>query len=708
MMESVAGTIESISRPYSDGWRFTRVTKVGTVVGCLPPDVGPGDYCVFEGQFTEHPKYGRQFKAERVRKDIPRDTMGILSYLDNKFPWIGPTVARAMVDEFKENLFRVIEESPGELARIRGVTAERAREIHNAYLAIKGDRELDLFFSTHGISAATVNRLISTYGTKKNAISVIKANPYELAGDVWGIGFKKADTIALSMGIPRDGAERIRAGIHWTLSDAATGEGHTCLPETNLIERSAENLECSENLVGRALSGMIESKALLFFEGYGYDPDYYHAEVAVAEKLRALATTHHDVLMNELSPQDLEEMDSDQLQALDYALKSQILIITGGPGVGKTWTINKIIQALGPACRISLAAPTGKAAKRMQEATRLQAVTLHRLLEYAPFIPGFVRNARKPLDSGTLIIDETSMIDIRLMRALLDAVVPEKHQVIFVGDVDQLPSVGPGRVLGDMIDSGTIPVVRLKTLHRQAKKSYINRNAQNINEGRDVEFPSFKDGDFLWVPCEDKEQIAPLIVKVCEKFAAHYGYSYDQIQVLCPQKKGPTGTMELNRLLRPALNPEGAPVPGTSFFSGDRVIQIRNNYDLEVFNGDIGRVVGVDPEDRNSIMIAFDGVGAGAREIGYPIVDIGELQPAYALTVHKSQGSEFPVVVMPMHTTNSIMLVRNLFYTAVTRARKYVVIVGTLKAIKLAIRKVDSSKRYSNLQAWLRGEANNG
>lgn len=700
-MESVAGTIESISRPYSDGWRFTKVSKIGTVVGCLPPDVGPGDYCVFEGQFTEHPRYGRQFKAERIRKDIPKDTMGILSYLDHKMPWIGPTVARALVQAFQDDLFRVIEESPRELTRIKGITPERAQEIHSAYLAIKGDRELDLFFSTHGISAATVNRLLAEYGDKENAIAVIKGDPYQLAGDVWGIGFKKADAIALSMGIPRDGEKRISAGILWTLSEAATGEGHTCLPEQKLIERSAENLECGENLVAKALAAAIESKALISFEGYVYDPEYYRAETAVAAKLRALAAAYHDVMMSELSPQDLAEMDRDQQQALEFSLRSKILVITGGPGVGKTWTVNKIIQAIGGSSKISLAAPTGKAAKRMFEATRMEARTLHRLLEFSPFVGGFIRNARNPLEKGTLIIDETSMIDIRLMRSLLDAVVPERHQLIFVGDVDQLPSVGPGRVLADMIDSGTIPVVRLRTLHRQALKSYINRNAQNINAGKGIELPS-ADCDFLMVPEAEKERIPGLIVKVCQRFSEHYGFTFDQIQVLCPQKKGPAGTMELNKQLRPALNPDGAPVPGTSFCTGDRVIQMRNNYKLDVFNGDIGFVVGPDPEDKNSIVVAFDGIGVGAREVAYPIVDIGELQLAYALTVHKSQGSEFPVVVLPMHTTNHIMLKRNLLYTAVTRARKYVVVVGTMKAVNTAIRTIDSSKRYSNLQTWLK------
>jgi exodeoxyribonuclease V alpha subunit len=408
--------------------------------------------------------------------------------------------------------------------------------------------------------------------------------------------------------------------------------------------------------------------------------------------------------MSELTKDEIAELDEDQQAALALALESKIVIITGGPGVGKTHTTNTIIRALGKRS-IELACPTGKAAKRLSEMTGREARTIHRLLEFSPILGGFTRNRDNPLDYDTLIIDETSMIDVPLMHSLMDALTLNT-QVIFVGDHNQLPSVGPGRVLADMIESGIVPVAYLKTLHRQAAKSRININAQKVNAGAklipaDFSEPADSEGDFWFVPEGVAEAIPALVTKIIQAIPGQFGFSFENIQVLCPQRRGPIGTQSMNEILRPVLNPKGEKLSGSSFQSGDRVIQTRNNYDLGVFNGDIGAVASA---DRDYLYLNFEDL-KGKREVAYPLSDIGDLQLAYALTVHKFQGSENPVIIIPVHTTNYLMLQRNLLYTGITRGKKLVILVGTLKAVNLAIKTVDSSQRYSNLQKWLKGGA---
>lgn len=690
-MEAIKGVIESISKPYNGGWRYAAVPPHGTVVGNLPMNLRTGDLCVFRGKWKSHEKYGRQFQVEDALVEIPKDVQGVREYLGRHFKWIGPTVAMALIKTFGDELFSVIEHHPEELSKVHGITPARAMEIHTEYLSIKNDQEHDVWFATYGISMSMKGKLVDRYGSKASAIAAIKENPYSLADDVWGIGFKKADAIALNMGIKRDASQRVIAGVRWVLQESSEGEGHCFLPAEELMHRSRQVLGVGEEIVKIAINHGIQGQRLKLVGGAIYNVDLYQAEMAVADKLKTLASSHHEIMMSELSNDQIEEMDEDQQSAIFSALKSKVSVITGGPGTGKTFTVKRIMQALGGDREILLAAPTGKAAKRMSELTGREATTIHRLLEFNPMEGGFQRDHNNPLECDTLIIDETSMIDIRLMASLMDAV-HSKTQVIFVGDVDQLPSVGPGRVLADMIESGGIPTATLRTLHRQAASSLININAQRINSGKKLELHNMGQGDFWFSEVEDAEAIASKIVKCVRAIPDKFGWQVHDIQVLCPQKRGPIGVKELNDTLRPVMNPQGVKLQGVMFLTGDRVIQTRNNYKLKIFNGDIGVVTGA---TSTHLQVRFD------EDVEYPKEDLLDLQLAYALTIHKSQGSEFPVVIIPIHTTNYMLLKRNLLYTAITRGKSMVVLIGTQKAINLAIKTTDSSKRYSNLKGLL-------
>lgn len=757
-METLSGKIASMRGPYAQGWCILTVipsvpargdsASARPVSGNTPPrgdsasaqpgagdtpvvgnlaEFQPGDQVTFEGAYKSHPKYGRQFVASNAVLDVPRDTSAIRDYLRRGFRWIGPVLAERLTEAFGENLFDVMENQPGKLSAIDGITPDRAMEIHKEYLKVKSDREDDLWFSRHQITLGMKSRLVDAYGSKTEAIAHIRRNPYVLADEVWGIGFKKADAIALSIGIPRDSAIRAGACLRYVLAQASA-EGHCFLPGPDLSARVLEMLGSNNhNLVFDAITDGLNSGKITTLpaetEEHIYPSHLYNAELAIAAKLRILAASHHAEMLQELSGSDVTGLDPDQARALALAMCSKILIITGGPGVGKTYTINQIIRALGD-IEIELAAPTGKAAKRMSEMTGREARTIHRLLEYAPQLNGFSRNADNPLNCDTLIIDETSMLDVPLMASLLDAITPST-QMILVGDVDQLPSVGPGSVLRDMIESGTIPVACLTTLHRQAAQSLINLNAQSIRYG---EKPNLsQEGDFAFIAEDCAECIPERIIQVIRAIPLNFylcngslcrllrdetfeqlaerlpgstisRFTHADIQILCPQRRGAAGVDNLNQTLRPLLNPTGAELPGTSFLSGDRVIQTRNNYSLDIFNGDIGTVTGA---DRENLYLELEDL-KGTRTLTYPKEDQKELQLAYALTIHKSQGSEFPIVIIPVHTTNYMMLQRNLIYTGITRGKKLVVLVGTTKALNLAIKTVDSTNRFSNLRKWLR------
>lgn len=692
--ETIAGRVQTVSRAYNGGWRKMTLAGQGTVVGIMPEDIRPGDEVVCTGKKGSHPQYGDQFQADSVSVKEDRSTQGIIRYLDANFKWIGPFLASQMVKRFGEDLFEVIEQTPERLAEVKGITKARALELHEQYLTVKADKEHDAFFAGHLIGRGVQARLVEHYGSKAAAVEAIKDDPYNLAEVVWGVGFKTADKIAQGLIVSPESPNRVRAALRWLLLDQAEGAGHSFLPAQELARCAQELLGIDSSLIWQGIKVGIADGRLVDHGGELYHPELFEAEWEVAGKLRALAASHHEVMIQELSREEISELDPDQLAALMMACKSKVCVITGGPGTGKTFTIRRILAALGNR-KVALAAPTGKAAKRMTEMTGREASTIHRLLAYDPFAGHFIHNRENPLEHETIIIDETSMIDIRLMQSLMDAVT-DQTQVIFVGDVDQLPSVGPGRVLADMIESDTIPVARLQTLHRQAAASLINLNAKAINRGHKLQVNNAQGDDLWFITEEDPGAIAESIKKLIRIIPEQFGYRLNEIQVLCPQKRGPIGTKELNQELRPLLNPDGTKLEGTPFLSGDRVIQLRNNYQLGIFNGDILTVTGLD-QVAGLLHLDLDGT-----PIEYPLIKVDELQLAYALTIHKSQGSEFPVVIVPMHAANYIMLKRNLLYTAITRGKRLVFLVGQMKAVNIAIRTIDSSKRYSNLQQFIK------
>ena len=722
-METITGRVRGLAGPFTNDFMVLDVEPHGKIVGCLP-GLEPGDFCRFEGKWVEHSKFGRQFRAANAVVETPKDEQGLYYYLERHFPWIGPAVAKTMVKTFEKELFDVFEHEPGRLTEVKGITPDRATEIHETYMKVKADLEADSWFASHDISLAMLKRILKRYQNKQLAMSAIKSNPYRLADLIDGIGFKRADEIAGMIGVDRTSKHRLNAGALWTLKEAGEKKGHCFLPQDQFNAIAAKLLGVNHTLFNEAVDNLLEAEKMYSEEGALYLADLKTAEDYVAHALTELARAPHEAVLNNLTKDDLIKLDADQQKALELALKSKVLIITGGPGVGKSYTVDAIIQALGFTKEdnrlLRLAAPTGKAAKRMVEMTGMTAETIHRLLEFHPEL-GFRRNednlliieGRRPYGNWrfkpirTIIIDESSMVDIRLMASFLKAVHPAT-QVIFVGDVDQLPSVGPGRVLKDMIDAG-IPTARLQTLHRQAAESNINLNAKKINAGKPLKKDDFgKDFWFVPVkphkdPSKEVAQIPELIIRAIEGIMENLTYqagdenrafTEHDIQILCPMKKSAAGTTNLNDALRAVLNPQGQKLRYGTFWEGDRIIQLRNNYDLEVFNGDIGRVVG---SDRYSITVAFEDV-EGERLVAYPLEDAQDLALAYALTIHKSQGSEFPCVIMPVHTTHYIMLKRNLLYTGITRGKKMVVLVGTMKAINIAINTMDSDTRFSHLK----------
>jgi len=697
-METIRGKILQLSRSYNGGWRFGSLHPEGSpdiaIVGNIPESIEAGDCVVCSGDWKQHPKYGMQFQVQIVEVDIPRDVAGIQEYLARHFMWIGPVLSKRLTDTFGDTIFQVLEESPEKLAQISGITPDRASSIHEEYMTIKQDREHDVFFATNGITARMRDKLVAQYGSKQNAVKIVTENPYELSDTIWGVGFKKCDAIAGAMGVAKDSSHRLRSGINWVLGEASEGEGHCYLPENELLTRSIEVLGIHQDHIKQMIDYGIQDKRLVRVNDGIYRKDLYRAEKDVAESIRKLVVAHCPV-SGTLPSAITSGLDETQAYAVRMALDSRISIVTGFPGTGKTHTVQRILAAM-EGKTIELAAPTGKAAKRMAEMCGRPAQTIHRLLQYSPQIGDFLRNQDNPIEAYAIIIDESSMIDVRLMASLMDAVT-EDQKIIFVGDVNQLPSVGPGQVLNDMIQSGCMPVTYLTQLYRQDYDSLINVNAQRIHGGEKLELSSTR-GDFWFIPEEDPHAIPGLIVKAVEKIPQQFGFTFDDIQILCPQKKGPVGTGELNKILQPVLNPASEKLEGVPFRSGDRVIQTRNNYNLEIFNGDIGVVRSV---DQDYLYIQFDDI-SGKRNVAYPLTDLDDLQAAWALTVHKSQGSEYPVVIIPIHTTNYVMLKRNLLYTAITRARKLVVLVGTMKAVNLAIKTVDTSQRYTGLARWIR------
>lgn len=700
--------IEHITYQNQDnGWSVMKVKVKGydnlvTLTGSLL-DVPVGSVLLVDGDWRVDPKYGQQFVAQSWTEVMPATLYGIEKYLGSGLvKGIGPAYAKAIVSRFGLETIDVIENDIERLLEVPRLGRKRMEKIRESWEKQKDIKEVMVFLQGHGVSTAFAAKIYRKY--EKESIAKVKENPYQLADDIWGIGFKTADSIASKMGYEKNDPRRCRSGILYTLNELAE-EGHVYAEPEQLVEAAVKLLEAEETPVRQALVSMMKAKDVIADNDVIYLPPFYYAEEGSAKRLQSLLSDNSLLNFDVAAEPEAEYgskgsgivYDEVQQAAIQKALDSKFMVLTGGPGTGKTTTTQGIIAAFKARhMSILLAAPTGRAAKRMTEATGMEAKTIHRLLEFNP-MDGYKRNEENPLEGDALIVDECSMIDILLFYNLMKAI-PSNMRLILVGDIDQLPSVGAGNVLRDIIDSRQIPVVRLTRIFRQAQSSRIVMNAHAINAGL---FPNIKNGldtDFFFINQEDADEMVRLIIGlVRDRLPKKYGYPPREVQVLTPMQRGTVGAGNLNIELQNALNPTGPSLAhgGYTFRQGDKVMQIRNNYDKNVFNGDIGYITAVDQNER-TLTVTFD-----SRPIEYDITELDEIVLAYAITIHKSQGSEFPVVVMPVTMKHFVMLQRNLIYTGITRAKKICVLVGTTKALAYAIRQNTVSKRNTMLKERL-------
>lgn len=688
-----------------NGYSVMRVKVKGydelvTLVGNLL-EVPAGSVLLCEGDWKVDKRYGSQFVAQTWEEMMPATLYGIEKYLGSGLvKGIGPKFAQLIVSRFGLDTIEIIETDIKRLYEVPGIGQKRVEKIAESWEKQKDIKNVMLFLQGYGVSTAYAAKIYRQYG--KESIDTVKTNPYKLADDIWGIGFKTADTIASKMGYEKNDLRRLKSGVTYTLSHMAE-EGNVYAEEEQLVKSAIELLDADEAPVRQAISEMLQSEDLIADAEAIYMPPFYYAEVGAANRLNKLLDCVEGSLFNiipdisVISKQTGVEYDEVQAEAIREAVSSKVMVLTGGPGTGKTTTTQGIIAALkAMGLRILLAAPTGRAAKRMSEATGMEAKTIHRLLEYNPK-DGYKRNDDNPLEGDALIVDECSMIDLLLMNNLMKAI-PAGMRLVLVGDIDQLPSVGAGNVLRDIIDSKRIPVIRLTRIFRQAQESRIVMSAHAINKGVFPDTSNGKNTDFFFIQQEDPEQAVDTIVKlVKERLPNAYKRPTSDIQVLTPMQRGVVGAANLNMALQTVLNPGQVSLnrSGYSFRQGDRVMQLRNNYDKEVFNGDLGYIERVDMEDR-TLFVCFDG-----RTVEYDVSELDELTLAYATTIHKSQGSEYPIVVMPVLMTHYVMLQRNLIYTGITRAKKICVLVGTKKALSFAIRNLSVLKRNTKLKERL-------
>lgn len=691
-----------------------------TVVGNLL-DANVGSVLLVDGEWKVDSKYGKQFAAKEWQETLPATVYGMEKYLGSGLiKGVGPKFAKKIVQKYGEDTFAVIEENVQALIEIPGIGAMRVKMIKESWERQKEIKNIMLFLQEHGVSTAFAAKIFKQYGNE--SIGRMKENPFQLADDIWGIGFRTADGIARKLGFDGESYVRLRSGIMYTLSELAD-DGHVYARKEQLVEKASALLEADEGCIVMTMDQMLKDKDLIResvkkdgderTEDAVYLPPFYYAEIGVAGKLKKLASAPAaDRLWAQLERDGASvdvgaveralNMKYDQVQAnaIGQAARAKVMVLTGGPGTGKTTTTQGIISVYrASGLRILLAAPTGRAAKRMTEATGLEAKTIHRLLECKP-PEGYQKNEENPLEGDVLIVDECSMIDIVLMNSLLKAI-PPNMRLILVGDIDQLPSVGAGNVLRDVIESGGFPVTRLTRIFRQAQESRIVMNAHRINEGKMPDISNGRVSDFFFLQQEDPEQAAAEIVGLVKnRLPRSYGVSPSAIQVLTPMQRGVVGATSLNLVLQEALNPsgEGLRRSGFVFRPGDRVMQIKNNYDKEVFNGDIGEIETVDMTNR-ILAVRFD-----ERAVEYDVTELDELVHAYATTIHKAQGSEYPIVVMPVLMNHYVMLQRNLIYTGITRAKRILVMVGTKKALAYAVSNVTVTKRNSMLRQRLAPE----
>ncbi len=711
-----------------------------TVVGSMP-DVHVGSVLVLGGKWKVDAKYGRQFSMETFEETLPATVFGIEKYLGSGLiKGIGPKFAQKIVKEFGKDTLEVIETDPDRLNTVPGIGKARVERIKESWQEQKEIKNIMLFLQGHDVSTTHATKIFKAYGN--DSIQIVQENPYRLADDIWGIGFRTADTIAEKMGFGHERYVRLRSGILYTLNHLSD-DGHCYATREMLLETGADLLSVEDNVLSMTLDEMIRTKDVItedipeeklpsddqvsptgladivkVQEKAIYLPPFYFSEIGVVKRLTAILQNREGIHIN---PQGLPERishktgmqyDEIQMKAILDAVTSKVMVLTGGPGTGKTTTTLGIITAFREAgARILLAAPTGRAAKRLSEATGMEAKTIHRLLE-VKMPDGYQRNEESPLEGDVLIVDECSMIDIMLMYNLLKAI-PDTMTLILVGDIDQLPSVGAGNVLRDIIDSGCFPVVRLTRIFRQAQTSRIVMNAHRINAGKMPDISNGRNADFFFMDMEREaagqgldvedssviaQAAADTIVRLVKtNLPRYYHTPSNEIQVLTPMQRGVVGATNLNQALQAAINPgtQGLKRGGYVFRSGDKVMQIRNNYDKEVFNGDIGIITGIDLEERN-LTVNFDD-----RYVQYDISELDELVLAYATTIHKSQGSEYPIVVIPVLMNHYVMLQRNLIYTGITRAKKILVLVGTKKALAYAVRNVTVTKRNTMLKERL-------
>ena len=715
--EVLAGLVERVTfHNPENGFCVLRVKARGqrdliTVIGHAAM-IAAGEFVQASGSWVNDHTHGRQFRAAFLKASPPTTLEGIERYLGSGLiRGIGPVYAKRLVRAFGDGVFDLIEQQPERLRDVAGIGARRAAQIVTGWAEQKVVREIMLFLHAHGVGTARAVRIYKTYGN--DAVQVMSENPYRLARDIRGIGFRTADQIAARLGIEKTALIRLRAGVSHALAEAMN-EGHCGLPIEELTTLTAKLLEVPADLLeaplaleleaGAVVADLLDGRRCVFLAGL------YRAEQVIAERLRLLASGKlpWPVIDAAKAIPWVEErtglvLADSQREAVRLALRSKALVITGGPGVGKTTLLNSILRILvAKQVQVALCAPTGRAAKRLSESTGLEAKTIHRLLETDPRSGDFRRTEDNPLACDLLVIDEASMVDVPLMRSLMRAV-PDDAAVLIVGDVDQLPSVGPGQVLADIIGSGLVPVVRLTEVFRQAAGSRVISNAHRINQGQMPDLTRTEGPtDFYFLDADEPaDAVAKLITVVRERIPKAFGLEpIRDVQVLCPMNRGGLGARALNVELQRALNPPGEQVVerfGSTYGPGDKVMQTENDYDREVYNGDLGIVRRVDTEE-SELIVDFEG-----REVSYGFGELDELVLAYATTIHKSQGSEYPAVVIPVTTQHYTMLARNLLYTGVTRGKRLVVLIGQRKALAIAVRNQGGRRRWSKLREWLGG-----
>lgn len=713
--ELLSGQVERVTfHSEESGFAVLRVRVRGkhdavTVVGHAAA-ISPGEELRASGTWTNDPKHGPQFKAETVTTVTPTSPEGIERFLASGLvKGVGPHFARRLVEAFGTAVFEVIEAEPGRLREVAGVGPLRAERIVSSWAEQKGVREIMVFLHSHGVGTSRAVRIYRTYGV--DAISVVSKDPYRLARDVRGIGFVTADALARRLGIPEDAMIRVRAGVSHVLAEALD-DGHCGLPRETLGPRAAELLNRPLEQVADALELELADRHVVADEAGGkpcvFLPALHAAERVIAERIASLAAgappwrrSDPATAIPWVEARTGITLSPSQRDAVAAFLKSKVLVLTGGPGVGKTTLVDALLRIVfAESLRIALAAPTGRAARRLSESTRMEAKTIHRLLEVDPSTGRFRRGQGNPLEADLVVVDEVSMIDVLLARSLLEAM-PPGAALLLVGDADQLPSVGPGQVLRDLLASGAVPSVRLTEIFRQAAESRIVVGAHRIREGHLPDLTNPPGTDLFFFDAKEPEDAARRVVEVVsERIPRRFGLDPTRdVQVLVPVHRGPLGARALNEALGKALNPGGTPRVsrfGQELAPGDRVMQVENDYDKEVYNGDLGVVTAVDL-DEGELRVSFDG-----REVAYGFDELDVLQLAWATTIHKSQGSEYPAVVIPLGMTHYAMLERNLLYTAVTRGKKLVVLVGDRRAVAIAAKRSSAGQRVTRLEGLLR------